>query len=126
MHSLPDAQRQELRSTAWQTTPKNGFALCNRARLRIGYSHSTMTNDERMQRESSLIATIRKNLPDFAKACADDTELVLLHQDAFAADYQEDEYTLLGMAIKYAGLRGKEVRVIGKNRSSLVEEERIQ
>jgi hypothetical protein len=32
---------------------------------------------------------------------------VLLHQDAFAADYQEDEYKLLGMAIKYAGLRGK-------------------
>jgi hypothetical protein len=85
-----------------------------------------MTNDERMQRESSLIATIRKNLPDFAKACADDTELVLLHQDAFAADYQEDEYTLLGMAIKYAGLHGKEVRVIGKNRSSLGEEGTIQ
>jgi len=55
-----------------------------------------------------------------------ETELVLLHQDAFAADYQEDEYKLLGMAIKYAGLRGKEVRVIGKNRSSLAEEERIQ
>ena len=75
-----------------------------------------MTNDERMQRESSLIATIRKKLPEFAKSCADDTELVLLHQDAFAADYQEDEYTLLGMAIKYAGLRGKEVdgvRVVG-------------
>ncbi len=84
-----------------------------------------MTNDERMQRESSLIATIRKNLPDFAKVCADDTEQVLLHQDAFAADYQEDEYTL-GMAIKYAGLRGKEVRVIGKNRSTLGEEDRIQ
>jgi hypothetical protein len=85
-----------------------------------------MTNDERMQRESSLIATIRKNLLDFAKACADDTELVLLHQDAFAADYQEDEYTLLGMAIKYAGLRGKEVHVIGKNSSSFAEEERVQ
>src|SRR5260370_35573914 len=85
-----------------------------------------MTSDERMQRESSLIATIRKNLPDFAKACADDTELVLLHQEAFAADYQEDEYKLLGMAIKYPGLRGKEVRVIGKNRRSLDEEERIQ
>jgi len=82
--------------------------------------------DERMQRESSLIATIRKKLPEFAKACADDTELVLLHQDAFAADYQEDEYTLLGMAIKYAGLRGKEVRVIGKNRSTLGEEDKIQ
>ena len=85
-----------------------------------------MTNDERMQRESSLIATIRRKLPDFVKACADDTELVLLHQDAFAADYQEAEYTLLGMAIKYAGLRGKEVRVIGKNRQTLGEENRIQ
>ena len=29
------------------------------------------------------------------------------------------------MAIKYAGFRGKEVRVIGKNRSSLDEEEKI-
>jgi quercetin dioxygenase-like cupin family protein len=78
-----------------------------------------MTDDERMKRESSLIATIRTKLPEFAKVCADDAELVLLHQDAFAADYQEDEYKLLGMAIKYAGLRGKEVRVIGKNRSTL-------
>ena len=33
---------------------------------------------------------------------------------------------LLGMAIKYAGLRGKEVRVIGKNRSTFGEDERIQ
>jgi hypothetical protein len=85
-----------------------------------------MTNDERMQRESRLIATIRRKLPDFAKACADDTELVLLHQDSFPTDYQEDEYTLLGMAIKYAGLRGKEVRVIGKSRNSLAEEGTIQ
>jgi hypothetical protein len=85
-----------------------------------------MNSDERMQRESSLIATIRRMLPDFAKACADDTELVLLHQDAFAADYQEDEFVLLGMAIKYAGLSGKEVRVIGKNRSTVGEEEKIQ
>jgi hypothetical protein len=114
-----------LGSREWQTT-WNATELWNSYTLRIGYSRSTMTDDERMQRESSLIATIRKNLPDFAKACADDTELVLLHQDAFAADYQEDEYMLLGMAIKYAGLRGKEVRVIGRNRSSFAEEERIQ
>jgi len=98
----------------------------NPPRRGIDYSHSTMTNDERMQRESRLIATIRKNLPEFAKACADETEFVLLHQDAFAADYQEDEYALLGMAIKYAGLRGKEVRVIGKNRSSLGDEDTVQ
>ena len=85
-----------------------------------------MNNHERMQRESNLVAIIRKKLPEFVKACADDTELVLIHQDALAADYQEDEYALLGMAIKYAGLRGKEVRVIGKNRSTLREEEKIQ
>jgi hypothetical protein len=85
-----------------------------------------MTNDERMQRESSLIATLRKKLPDFARMCADDTEAVMLHQDAFAADDQEDEYLLLGMVINYAGLWGKEVQVIGKNRSTLAEEEKIQ
>ncbi len=85
-----------------------------------------MNDDERMQRESSLIATIKRKLPEFAKACANDTEFVLLHQDAFAPDYQENEYMLLGMAIKYAGLRGKEVRVIGTNRSSLGEEDKVQ
>jgi len=75
--------------------------LWNSTTIRIGYPLSMMTNDERMQRESSLIATIRTKLPEFAKACADDMELVLLHQDAFAADYQEDEYTLLGMANRF-------------------------
>ena len=85
-----------------------------------------MTNEESMQREANLIATIRAKLPDFAQMCADDPDLVLLHQDSFAADYQDEEYALLGMAIKYAGLRGKEVRVIGRNRSSFAEEERIQ
>jgi hypothetical protein len=73
----------------------------------------TMTNDELMQRES-------------ARAGASDVNLVMIYQDAFAADYQDDEYMLLGMAIKYAGLRGKEVRVIGKNRQTLGEGERIQ
>jgi hypothetical protein len=85
-----------------------------------------MNSDERMQRESSLIAAIRKQLPDFARMSASDVETVTLHQDALAAAYQEDEYALLGMAIKYAGLRGKEVRVIGRNRSSLGEEARMQ
>src|SRR6266550_8886989 len=45
-----------------------------------------MNSHERMQRESNLVAIIRKKLPEFVKACADDTELVLIHQDAFAAD----------------------------------------
>jgi hypothetical protein len=75
----------------WRMMTKNAPERWNLHRFKIGYSRSTMTNDERLQRESSLIATIRRKLPDLVKACADDTELVLLHQDAFAADYQEDE-----------------------------------
>lgn len=41
-----------------------------------------------MQRESTLVATVRKTLPEFAKAFADETELVLLHQDAFKLQQQ--------------------------------------
>jgi hypothetical protein len=53
----------------------------------------TMTNDERMQRDQPD-QRVRRMLPDFATMWANDKEPVLLHQDAFAADYQEDEYTL--------------------------------
>jgi hypothetical protein len=80
-----------------------------------------MTENDIMQRESNLVREIQQKLPDFVKACADDVEVVLLHQDAFAAAYQDDEYLLLGMAIKYAGLCGKEVQVVGRNRQTVGE-----
>jgi hypothetical protein len=107
MRSPPDAQASILGSITWLTTARNTPHASNSNKFRIGYSHGTMTDDGRTQRESSLIATIRRKLPEFAKACADDMELVLLHQDAFADDCQEDEYTLLGIAIKYAAFAGK-------------------
>jgi hypothetical protein len=78
-----------------------------------------MTINEIMRREADLVSTIEKVLPDFAAACASDVEVVLLHQDAFAPDYQEECYGLLGMAIKYAGLSGKEVHVTGMNRETI-------
>ena len=84
-----------------------------------------MAENEVMQRQSELVSRIQSRLPDFVKACAADADMVLLHQDAFAAAYQEDEYALLGMAIKYAGLCGKEVRVIGKNRQSVGAESKV-
>ena len=62
---------------------------------------------------------IRRLLPDFVKSCGKNEDVVILHQDSFAADYQQDEYALLGMAIKFAGLYGKEVRIIGTNRETL-------
>jgi hypothetical protein len=47
---------------------KNVFDLWNLCPLSISYSRKhSMTNDERMPRESGLIATIRKELPEFAK-----------------------------------------------------------
>ena len=71
-------------------------------------------------KEASLIADIEKMLPEFARACRNPgAPVVVMHQDAFAADYQEEEYKLLGMAIKFAGICGKEVQVIGTNRRTV-------
>jgi hypothetical protein len=78
-----------------------------------------MTEEELREKKSALTAKIERLLPDFATSCRDKAEMVIIHQDSFAADYQEDEYALLGMAIKFVGLHGKEVRIIGTNRETL-------
>jgi hypothetical protein len=75
--------------------------------------------EELRERETLLIAEIERLLPEFARACRGSEDVVIIHQDSFAADYQDEEYTLFGKAIKFAGLHGKEVRVIGKNRDTL-------
>jgi hypothetical protein len=78
-----------------------------------------MREEERREKEAVLMAKIERLLPDFAKFCREEADAVILHQDSFAADYQDDEYALLGMAIKFAGLHGKEIRFIGTNRETL-------
>jgi hypothetical protein len=79
-----------------------------------------------VSREADLIAAIDKNLPDFARACrAHDVPVVVMHQDAFAADYQEDEYRLIGMAIKFAGICGKEIHIYGRNRETVDQDKTI-
>ena len=78
-----------------------------------------MPAEELMEREAALAAEVEHLLPDFVNPCRDKADMVLIHQDAFAADYQDHEYALLGKAIKFAGLHGKEVRIIGKNRETL-------
>jgi len=57
----------------------------------------------------------QSRLPDFASAFESGTEVILIHQGAFAADLHEEEYALLGRAVKYAGFFGKEVRVIARH-----------
>jgi hypothetical protein len=78
-----------------------------------------ISDEEIRQRKAALLVEIRRVLPDFVKSCGKNEDVIILHQDSFAADYQDDEYRLLGMAIKFAGLHGKEVRIIGTNRETL-------
>ena len=78
-----------------------------------------MPEEELLEKETALAAEIESLLPDFANSCRDKAAVVIIHQDGFAADYQDDEYALLGKAIKFAGLYGKEVHIIGKNRETL-------
>ena len=79
----------------------------------------TVTEEELKEKEVALTAKIKGLLPAFVKTCRENDEVMIIHQDSFAADYQDDELTLLGTAIKFAGLHGKEVRIIGKNRETL-------
>lgn len=79
----------------------------------------TILDQELKQKEAALSAEIGRLLPDFVKSCLRNSDAVIIHQDSFAADYQQDEYLLLGMAIKFAGLHGKEVRITGTNRETL-------
>lgn len=69
------------------------------------------------KREKTLRIAMEKMLPEFVKSCRETGGPLIIHQDAFALDY--DEYELLGMAIKFAGLYGKEIHIIGKNREML-------
>ena len=85
-----------------------------------------MTLPELPRREANLIATVEAKLPEFARACHEsDIPTLVLHQDAFAADFQEEEYRLLGMAIKFAGVYGRDVLISGTNRGTLDQGERI-
>jgi hypothetical protein len=92
-------------------------------RLTMGADSASPTPEQEKERIEVLRATVEKYLPDFArgvKAIAERSKeekdsTLLLHQDAFAAGYHDDEYVLLGMAVKYAGLYGVTVTVHGTN-----------
>jgi hypothetical protein len=89
----------------------------------MGVDSSSPTPHEEEERIAVLRATVEQYLPNFARgvveiaarAKGDEETTMVLHQDAFAAGYDNDEYTLLGMAVKYAGLHGVVVTVIGRN-----------
>lgn len=68
--------------------------------------------DTALDRERLLREEIERELPDFVNACHANADFVIMHQDAFAPMLGSNEIFLLGKAIKYVGLNGKEVRII--------------
>ena len=50
-----------------------------------------MDANELKRRENALVEEIVKRLPEFVRMCDQDVEVVMLHQDAFAAAYQDEE-----------------------------------
>jgi hypothetical protein len=70
-----------------------------------------LRSKELMEKETALAQEIESLLPDFARSCRENLDVVIIHQDSFAADYQDEEYALLGKVLKFAGINGKEIRV---------------
>jgi hypothetical protein len=68
--------------------------------------------DNVVHRERLLREEVELALPEFVEACQSSADVVLMQQDAFAPLLGSSEIFLLGKAIKYAGLLGKEVRII--------------
>lgn len=77
-------------------------------RLTPGAERRSPTSLEELERIAVLRAMVQKYLPEFVIIIKESgADVGIIHQDAFAAGYDTDEYTLLGMAVKYAGLHGK-------------------
>ncbi len=96
--------------------------MMNAKQLTMGVDSPSTSKEEEADRIAVLKETIEKYLPEFASGIKKlaakkdgDEGFFLLLQDAFAAGYDDDEYTLLGMAIKFAGLHGVTIHVIGAN-----------
>jgi len=77
---------------------------------------------DRQKRRKQLHNLLPELLPDFNGHVLSEVDVIYLHQDAFAAGYHADEYTMLGMAIKFAGDHGKVVNFHGLSGETCGEE----
>ena len=89
--------------------------------LKMGADLKSPSLHEEETRVATLMGTVEHYLPDFVRGVEEiaaeneEASLMIFHQDAFAASYDLDEYALLGMAVKYAGCKGVELHIMGKN-----------
>jgi hypothetical protein len=94
-----------------------------------GKNRETLTDAPPLpEKEAALREEVESALPAFAKTVAKATEEgrskgcsghVMMHQDSFAADYQEHEFILLGKAVKYCGVFGVTIEFVGTNGSTI-------
>lgn len=108
-NALPDAEAEIAKA------PHGAIRQNQLDRLRQGATISSGSPANWRERREQLIRVVERMLPDFAQAADSPVDVVYIHQDAFAAGYHADEYALLGMAVKYMGLRGRAITINGRN-----------
>lgn len=88
-------------------------------RLIPGPKQPVTSAAEHDSRRRLMLRLVPQYLPDFARSLDAPLDVITIHQDAFASGFHADEYTLLGMCIKFAGETGRTVMIIGKNGETL-------
>lgn len=106
---------QKLQTAAF-SAKREAFAQSPQGHLENlvpGTKQPPSSDAEQADRRRQLLRLVPHYLPDLAKSLLNPMDVLTLHQDAFAAGYHADEYTLLGMAIKFAGESGINVMICG-------------
>jgi hypothetical protein len=84
-----------------------------------------MNSDEYRRRYNALLDLVSTRLPNFIGAVASkEAEKLIFHQDAFAADLQDEELVLLGAAMKFAGHHGKTIMINGRGGETIKDNHR--
>jgi hypothetical protein len=82
-----------------------------------------MTEEEIKKKVSELWDFVESEVPSFShliKEYIDKKQKhILIHQDAFAGDYQDEEFALLGKVVKLCGTLGISIKIVGTNREAL-------
>ena len=87
--------------------------------ITTGPNQPDLSKGAQRARMQEIRDTVEHYIPEFANAVkfsAENKTLLIMHQDAFAAGFHEDEYILLAMAVKYAGMYDVRLQFIGKAR----------
>lgn len=83
------------------------------------YPATEYTDEDIVSYKETVIARVKADLPQMLETCDKVIENnanggIVIHQDAFAADYQPHELYLLGCFIKYLGMREINLTIFGK------------